>query len=110
MLQANADLNKKLRELETNLNKANDELKDTKETLQVALNTMGQYKEENIDLQNKLYKYNRDHQADEMFKRSDVTIQVFQLRILFFSFSFYTLTSHFADLVLLYRSKEKTRK
>ncbi|XP_020294017.1 FK506-binding protein 15 [Pseudomyrmex gracilis] len=71
LLRANADLNKKLQELGTNLSKINNELKETKETLEVTLNTMNQYKEENINLQNRLCKYNRD-QADETFKRNDI--------------------------------------
>lgn len=99
MLQINENLSKKLQELETRLTDTNDELKRTKEALEVAKDTIAQCKEENISLENRLSKYHREHvlQADTTScKQKDVMIVFFNCK--FYSLSTqYILFIYFAD-------------
>lgn len=77
LLQINENLNKKLQELEARLTDTNDELKKTKEALEVAKNTIAQCKEENVSLEDRLSTCHREHifQADKISSRQkDVTI------------------------------------
>lgn len=72
LLRVNEDLNKKLQELGTKLANTNDEMKKTKEDLELAKNTIKRYKEENVNLEDRLSEYNREqhiHQTDVISSR-----------------------------------------
>lgn len=80
MLQVNENLNKKVQELETRLTATNDDLKKTKEDLEKAQDIIKQYKEKNTNLEDRLFKYNKENvlQANAMSsKQKDVMIIFF---------------------------------
>ncbi|XP_011332114.1 FK506-binding protein 15 isoform X2 [Ooceraea biroi] len=77
LLQVNKDLNKKLQELEIKLTNVNDELRKTKENFEAAENTIKQYKEEKVILENKLSKSEhlseeRSSQVDTVSSKKDI--------------------------------------
>lgn len=75
LLQINKDLNKNLQELEIKLADTSDELKKTKEALEVAKNTIKQCRDDNVHLEDKLSECNKEHilQTDAIFsKQKDV--------------------------------------
>lgn len=85
MLQVNENLDKKIQELETRLTNTNDDLKKTKEDLGKTQNIIKQYKEENIHLEDKLFKYKKDViQADTMSSRQKDVMTIFQYCLLLF--------------------------
>lgn len=82
LLQINENLSKKLQELEARLTDTNNELKKTKEALEVAKNTIAQYKEQNVNLEDRLSKCHKEHilQVDAISSRQkDVIITFFNL-------------------------------
>lgn len=82
LLQINENLSKKLQELEARLTDTNNELKKTKEALEVAKNTIAQCKEENVNLEDRLSKCHKEHilQVDAISSRQkDVIITFFNL-------------------------------
>jgi len=103
LLQINENLSKKLQELETRLIDTNDELKKTKEALEVTKNTIAQYKEENISLEDRLSKCHREHvlQADTIScKQKDVMI-------IFPNCKFYSLSIYIYIFTLQIEKKNK---
>lgn len=79
LLQINENLSKKLQELEAKLADTNDELKKTKEALEIAKNTIAQCKEENINLEDRLSKCHREHvlQVDAISSRQKDVMIIF---------------------------------
>jgi len=91
LLQINENLSKKIQELETKLADTNDELKKTKEALEVAKNTIAQCKEENVSLEDRLSKCHTEHvfQADAISSRQKDVMITFPNCNFYFLFNIY---------------------
>ena len=107
LLQVNENLGKKLQELEVRLTDTNDELKKTKEALEIAKNTIARCKEENTSLENTLSQCHTQHvlQADATSSRQkDVMIifsnLIFKQLIIFVFSIYYFLSTYIIRCIL----------
>ncbi|XP_012230051.1 FK506-binding protein 15 [Linepithema humile] len=99
LLQINEDMNKRLQELVTELTDTKDELKKTKEALEVAKNTIKQCRDENVHLEDKLSKCNKEQilQADAIFsKQKDIEQKNKEIKQIM-NKTYHTLSERLAD-------------
>ncbi|XP_012536637.1 FK506-binding protein 15 isoform X7 [Monomorium pharaonis] len=99
LFQINENLSKKIQELEARLADKSDDLKKTKEALEVAKNTIAQYKEENASLEDRLSQCHKQHvlQVDTISSRQkDVEKKNKEIKQIM-NKTYYTLSEKLAD-------------